>query len=173
MGHIGNFLAHYKLQILYKSSIFKKLGDFLCVKKWSVCPLCGGLQSTALITFHHLQGRSKSLTSIDTLEPTSEASSMPNHPDKGSRTLDLDCSSASGQTATAAGSGRLSVPAWSADHSPTSPGFHRRRKLSTASKVSSSEFFTVYFECIEDDRERGYEEFVPATRGTCLRYVVK
>ena len=35
--------------------------------------------------------------------------------------------------------GRLSVPMWSgsasADHSPTSPGFHRRRKLSTASKV--------------------------------------
>lgn len=35
--------------------------------------------------------------------------------------------------------GRLAVPyrseSISADHSPTSPGFHRRRKLSTASKV--------------------------------------
>ena len=41
--------------------------------------------------------------------------------------------------------GRLSVPMWSgsasADHSPTSPGFHRRRKLSTASKVST--FFLI------------------------------
>ena len=36
-------------------------------------------------------------------------------------------------------------------------------------QVSSSEFFTVNFECLDDLRDRGYEEFVPATRGTCLR----
>ena len=48
------------------------------------------------------------------------------HPDSRP-CLDLDCTG-----------GRLSVPpTWSADHSPTSPGFHRRRKLSTASKAST------------------------------------
>jgi hypothetical protein len=34
-------------------------------------------------------------------------------------------------------------------------------------QVSSSEFLTVSFECFES--ERGPEEFMPATRGTCLR----
>ena len=85
-----------------------------------------------LTFFFKFQGRSKSLTSIDTLEPSQSAnmSTSPGGagglPAKPGHGLDLDCT------------GRLSVPpAWSADHSPTSPGFHRRRKLSTASKVSS------------------------------------
>ena len=98
------------------------------------------------MNFVYLQGRSKSLTSIDTLEPSSGSSDMAgtssgggggvgpanvnaashHHPDSRP-CLDLDCTG-----------GRLSVPpAWSADHSPTSPGFHRRRKLSTASKAST------------------------------------
>ena len=35
-------------------------------------------------------------------------------------------------------------------------------------QVSSSEFLTVSFECF-DGGEKGPEEFMPATRGTCLR----
>ena len=75
------------------------------------------------------QGRSKSLTSIDTLDPSMPGSNNngPNGGKSGGSGLDLEVG------------GRLSVPMWSgstsADHSPTSPGFHRRRKLSTASKV--------------------------------------
>ena len=68
------------------------------------------------------QGRSKSLTSIDTIGPT-----MPNGGTSASDLGGLDCG------------GRLSVPMRPerSDHStPSSPGYHRRRKLSTASKVS-------------------------------------
>ena len=84
--------------------------------------------------FVYFQGRSKSLTSIDTLDPSMPGSNNNGNnggssKSPGSARLDLEVG------------GRLSVPMWSgsasADHSPTSPGFHRRRKLSTASKVST------------------------------------
>ena len=83
------------------------------------------------------QGRSKSLTSIDTLDPSMPGSNNngPNGGKSGGSGLDLEVG------------GRLSVPMWSgstsADHSPTSPGFHRRRKLSTASKVIRP-FFSLH-----------------------------
>ena len=44
----------------------------------------------------------------------------------------------------------------------------RRRKLSSAGKVSGSEFFTAVFEVWGDE----WEDLVPAVRGTCLREAI-
>ncbi len=157
-----------------------------------------------------LQGRSKSLTSIDALNPLSAMD------------IDVDGNGANGGGAnnsrsenellhpggssssySAGGGDRLTVPP-GGGCVPAAPGgagmsprgYQRRRKLSTAGKVrklgkkkkkeltyhcvlfafqvSSSEFLTVSFECLDLNssdklQQQQQEEFVPATRGTCLR----
>lgn len=91
--------------------------------------------------------------------------------------MDIEAEEEAAAAAGAPGAGpvdnRLSVPPRCDSAGPpvrpgSAGGFHRRRKLSTAGKVSSSEFLTVSFECF-DVSDRGPEEFMPATRGTCLR----
>ncbi|XP_059085132.1 pleckstrin homology domain-containing family G member 5-like isoform X3 [Tigriopus californicus] len=107
--------------------------------------------------FSLAKGRSKSLTSIDALNPMSNMS------------MDADC-----RSETELAGERLTVPlrcdSAGGGLSHQGSGYQRRRKLSTTGKVSSSEFLTVSFECF--DGERGPEEFMPATRGTCLREAI-
>ena len=84
------------------------------------------------------QGRSKSLTNLDAIGVT------PNDDMESSSETDNDM---------------LDVP---------NSARRRRRKLSSAGKVSGTEFFTAVFEVCGDE----WEDLVPAVRGTCLREAI-
>jgi len=117
------------------------------------------------------QGRSKSLTSIDALNPNGKARAGNG---LSAMEIDLDSRSDCGRGGV---TDRLAVPIRCESVGGNGPvsgsprGYQRRRKLSTAGKVSSSEFLTVNFESLDGASvgDRGPEEFMPATRGTCLR----
>ena len=82
------------------------------------------------------QGRSKSLTNLDAIGVTA------NDDMESSSDADIDM---------------LDVP---------NSARRRRRKLSSAGKVSGTEFFTAVFSVGGES----WEDLVPAVRGTCLRY---
>ena len=84
------------------------------------------------------QGRSKSLTNLDAIGVTA------NDDMESSSDADIDM---------------LDVP---------NSARRRRRKLSSAGKVSGTEFFTAVFEVWGDE----WEDLVPAVRGTCLREAI-
>ena len=84
------------------------------------------------------QGRSKSLTNLDAIGVTA------NDDMESSSETDNDM---------------LDVP---------NSARRRRRKLSSAGKVSGTEFFTAVFEVWGDE----WEDLVPAVRGTCLREAI-
>ncbi|KAK2724126.1 hypothetical protein QYM36_002459 [Artemia franciscana] len=106
------------------------------------------------------EGRSKSLTHIDALD---QAMQVRRDDSVDSSRSECDAPSIS----------RLGVPSPSGPFIGGFPGsgssvdaFSRRRRLSNAFKVHSSEFFSVSFECGE---EPGSEEIVAAIKGTTLR----
>ena len=84
------------------------------------------------------QGRSKSLTNLDAIGVTA------NDDMESSSDADIDM---------------LDVP---------NSARRRRRKLSSAGKVSGTEFFTAVFEVWGEE----WEDLVPAVRGTCLREAI-
>uniref|UniRef100_A0A0P5ERJ1 Pleckstrin domain-containing family G member n=1 Tax=Daphnia magna TaxID=35525 RepID=A0A0P5ERJ1_9CRUS len=134
---------------------------------------------------HKKDGRSKSLTHIDTLDPgmlVSRENSGDSRSEPDS-TMQLAGGSQDRLTVPAMATAALSSPIVSTvvaltspapinssaltteEHSSSDPAV-RRRRLSNLYKITSSEYFSVSFDCLE---EPGQEEFVAASKGTSLR----
>ncbi|XP_046442623.1 pleckstrin homology domain-containing family G member 5-like isoform X5 [Daphnia pulex] len=134
---------------------------------------------------HKKDGRSKSLTHIDTLDPgmlVSRENSGDSRSEPDS-TMQLAGGSQDRLTVPAMATPALSSPIVSTvvaltnaaptnastpttdESSATDPAM-RRRRLSNLYKITSSEYFSVSFDCLE---EPGPEEFVAASKGTSLR----
>ncbi|XP_046396521.1 uncharacterized protein LOC124163575 isoform X2 [Ischnura elegans] len=134
-----------------------------------------------------LEGRSRSLTHIDSLDPSMlvkaaaavacSSKGGPSDPDDPTMPLLLDNNGGSGvgvlgpskrlsgSAELPAPNDRLYVPGGGGAWNGGSQDSKMRRQKLTRSQVSSSEYFSVSFECLEDP---GPEEFVPATKGTTL-----